>query len=201
MNSSVISQINRTVDCMDDLPYKDTQSLIKELSNTDGFTRMQAREALTCIGKPALLELTKTLSSANLQMRWEIIKVLEGISDPTTIPILVEQLKYEHAGVRWAASNALIGMGRDPIPALLEALMHDFDSLWLRQSAHHILHVLKDDGILYDAEEKVFEALEGVEPTASVPWAAERALEALRHKKDSPTSLRRGLSSPFINKS
>jgi HEAT repeat protein len=201
MNSSVISQINRTVDCMDDLPYKDTQSLIKELSNTDGFTRMQAREALTCIGKPALLELTKTLSSANLQMRWEIIKVLEGISDPTTIPILVEQLKYEHAGVRWAASNALIGMGRDPIPALLEALMHDFDSLWLRQSAHHILHVLKDDGILYDAEEKVFEALEGVEPSASVPWAAERALEALRHKKDSPTSLRRGLSSPFINKS
>jgi hypothetical protein len=92
-------------------------------------------------------------------------------------------------------------MGRDPIPALLEALMHDFDSLWLRQSAHHILHVLKDDGILFDAEEKVFEALEGVEPSASVPWAAERALEALRHKKDSPTSLRRGLSSPFINKS
>lgn len=201
MNTSVISQINRTKDCMDDLPFKDTQSLINQLSSTDGFNRMQAREALSCIGNPALPELLKTLSTANLQLRWEIIKVLEGISDRTTIPILVDQLKYEHAGVRWAASNALIGMGRDSIPSLLEALIHDFDSIWLRQSAHHILHVLKDDGKLYDAEEKVFDALEGVEPSASVPWAAERALELLRHKKDNPASLRMGLSSPYVTNS
>jgi HEAT repeat protein len=201
MNTSVISQINRTKDCMDDLPFKDTQSLINQLSSTNGINRMQAREALTCIGNPALLELLKTLSTADLQLRWEIIKVLEGISDPTTIPILVEQLKYEHAGVRWAAANALIGMGRDSIPSLLEALIHDFDSIWLRQSAHHILHVLKDDGKLYDAEEKVFDALEGVEPSASVPWAAQRALESLRHKKDSPASINRGLSSPFTTSS
>lgn len=137
MNSPVISQINRTIDCMEDLPHNDTQSLIKQLSSSDGFTRKQAREALTCIGKSAILELLNTLTTANLQLRWEIIKVLEGISDPTTIPILVEQLKYEHAGVRWAASNALIGMGRDAIPELLEALICDLDSLWLRQSAPH----------------------------------------------------------------
>ncbi len=92
-------------------------------------------------------------------------------------------------------------MGRDSIPALLEALMYDFHSLWLRQSAHHILHVLKDDGKLYEAEEKVFEALEGVEPSVAVPWAAELPLEALRYKKDSPTSFGRGLSSPFTNNS
>jgi hypothetical protein len=201
MNSQVISKINRTIDCIEDLPHNDAQSLIKQLSSSDGFTRMQAREVLTCIGKSAILELLKTLSTANTQLRWEIIKVLEDISDSTTIPILVEQLKYEHAGVRWAASNALVGMGREAIPALLEALIRDFDSLWLRQSAHHILHVLKDDGILYNTEEKVFDALEGVEPSSAVPWAAERALEALRHKKDNPSSLRRGLSSPFVTNS
>jgi hypothetical protein len=197
MNSPMISHMNRATDCMEDLPYNDTQSLIKQLSSSDGFQRLQAREALTCIGKPIILELLKTLSIANIQLRWEIIKVLEGINDPTTIPILVQQLKYDNAGVRWAASNALIEMGRDSIPALLEALLHDFDSLWLRQSAHHILHVMKDDGKLYDEEEKVLTALEGVEPSAAVPWAAERALEALRHKKDSPSSLRRGLSTHF----
>jgi HEAT repeat protein len=184
MNSPMISQINRTTNCMDDFPSTDVQSLIQQLSSADGYTRVQAREALTCIGKPALVELIKTLSIANIQLRWEIIKVLEGISDPNTIPILVAQLKYEHAGVRWAAANALIGMGRESIPALLEALRRDFDSIWLRQSAHHILHVMKDEGRLYDAEETVFEALEGVEPSSAVPWAAERALEALRHKKD-----------------
>lgn len=197
MNSPIIFQINRNTDCMEDFPYKDTQSLINQLSSNDGFMRIQAREALTCIGKPVILQLVKTLSDANIQLRLEIIKVLEGISDPTTIPILVEQLKYDRAGVRWAAANALIGMGRDAIPALLEALMRDFDSIWLRQSAHHILHVLKDDGKLYDAEENVYDTLEGVEPSVSVPWAAERALEALRHKKDSPTS-NRGLHTPLV---
>jgi HEAT repeat protein len=201
MNNPIISQINQTTDCMDDLPYKDTQSLIHQLSSTDGFNRVQAREALTCLGKSVVVELVETLPSANLKLRWEIIKVLEDISDPTTIPILVEQLKFEHAGVRWAAANALIGMGRDSIPALLEALMRDFDSLWLRQSAHHILHVLRDDGKLYEDEEKVFDALEGVEPSAAVPWAAERALEALRHKKDSRSSGRRVPSSPYATNS
>ncbi len=73
MTSPVISQINRTIDCMDDLPYKDTQSLINQLSSVIGFSHLQAREALTCIGKPAISELLKTLSSANTQLRWEII--------------------------------------------------------------------------------------------------------------------------------
>jgi HEAT repeat protein len=197
MNNPMISQINRATNCLEDIPDSDTQSLINQLRNPDGFTRMEAREALACIGKPALIELIKTLSEAPKQLRWEIIKVLEAINDPTTIPILVGQLKDDHAGVRWAASNALIGMGRASIPALLEALRHDYDSIWFRQSAHHILHVMKDDGRLYAAEEKVFEALEGVEPSSAVPWAAERALEALRHKKDNPSSMGRGLSSPL----
>jgi len=61
--------------------------------------------------------------------------------------------------------------------------MRDFDSLWLRQSAHHILLVMQDAGKLNEAEVKVFEALEDVESAVAVPWAAEKALESLRHKK------------------
>jgi HEAT repeat protein len=144
---------------------------------------MQGREVLCCIGTPAIPELIKTLSNANSQLRWEVIKVLECIQDPTTNPILVEQLKDDHAGIRWVASNALVGLQREVLPAILKALVGVFDSIGLRQSAHHILHVLKDDGKLSDIEEKVFEALEGIKPTASVPWAAEKALESLRYKK------------------
>jgi HEAT repeat protein len=188
MNNPVISEIYKTTDCTEDLPYTDIPSLIKQLSDPDGFIRMQAREVLICIGGPAIPELLRTLSDAKLELRWQIIKILEGISAPSTIPVLVEQLKNENAGVRWAASNALIGLQRESIPTLLEALVQDFDCIWLRQSAHHIFHVFKDFYILSDAEEKVFEALEGIEPTAAVPWAAEKALESLRHKKDSPLS-------------
>lgn len=188
MNNPVISQINKITDCTEDLPYNDLPSLIKQLSDTDGFVRMQAREVLICIGKPAVIELIKTLSNANSQLRWQIIKVLEGIQDPTATPVLVEQLKDDNAGIRWAASDALFVLRRDAIPPLLKALMHDFDSLWLHQGAHHILHIMKDAGKLNDAEEKVFEALEDVEPGVTVPWAAEKALESLRYKKDSLTS-------------
>jgi len=74
----------------------------------------------------------------------------------------------------------LITLRRSAILPLLEALQHDFDSLWLRQGAHHILHVLKDVGKLHAAEVRVFEALEDTESTVVVPWAAEKALEALR---------------------
>jgi len=42
---------------------------------------------------------------------------------------------------------------------------------------------MKDAGRLHQAEVKVFEALEDVEPAVAVPWAAEKALEAIRHIK------------------
>ncbi len=186
MNNPVVSEIYRITDCTEDLLYTNIPSLIKQLSNPDGFIRSQARQVFCCIGAPAIPELIKTVSNANSQLRWEVIKVLECIQDPTAIPILVEQLKDDHAGIRWAASNALVGMQRQVLPAIFAALVHDFDLIGLRQSAHHILHVLKDDGKLSDKEQKVYEALEGIEPSASVPWAAQKALES--NKKNSPHS-------------
>ncbi len=184
MNSPIISQINRVTDCQEDLPSYSISTLITKLEDPNGYTRLRAREILTCLGGPAIPELLQALSDADTSLRWEIIKVLEGIQNVNTIPILVEQLKNEHAGVRWAASNALVGFKRQAVPAILEALMAASDSTWLRQSAHHILHVLKDSGSLTPAEDKVYQALEDLEPTATVPWAAERALESLRNNRN-----------------
>jgi hypothetical protein len=99
----------------------------------------------------------------------------------------VKQLKDDNPGIRWAASNALIGMQHEALPAIFTALVRDFDCIGLRQSAHHILHVFKDDGKLSEPEVKVYEALQDVEPSVAVPWAAERALESIRDKKkDNP---------------
>jgi HEAT repeat protein len=183
MDSQVISQINKTTDCSGDIPYIDIPSLIRKLSDVDGFIRMHAREILICLGEPTVPALMDTLEDDNPQLRWQAIKVLESIQDVQAAPALVERLKDENAGVRWAASDALVRLRRAAIPALLEALMRDSDSLWLRQGAHHILHVLKDAGRLNQAEEKVFKALEEIEPAIAVPWAASKALEDQRHKK------------------
>jgi HEAT repeat protein len=179
MDNTIISQINQIIDCIDDLPYQDIKSWIKQLSNHSGFRRTQARDVLSCIGSPAIPDLVQALEKADTQLRWEIIKDLEIIQDPSTVPVLVDQLRDDNAGVRWAASNALVGLRRGALPALFEALTRDVDSSRLRQSAHHILHVLKDDGRLTEQEIKVYSALEDIEPTVSVPWASSRALQSI----------------------
>ncbi len=181
INSLIISQSSNIADCVDDLPYNDIPSWIDQLSNADSFVRMQARAVLICIGKSAIPELVKAVGAADSRLRWQIVKVLEGIHDPSAIPVLVDQLKDSNADVRWAASNALIGLDREAIPSLLEILLHDYGSLWLRQSTHHIFHVFKDRDILTESELKVYEALSEAEPELLVPWAARRALQALKH--------------------
>src|SRR5512135_770973 len=185
MDSRVFSQTSQITNCTDDLASMDIQSLIKRLSSPDSLVRMKVHDILSCIGAPAVPELLKTLATADTQLGWQIIKIFDTIQDPSTIPILIKEIMHENAEIRWAASNALINLRRETIPPLLDALTHNFDSLWLRQSAHHILHVLRDNGKLTPAEEKVYLALEDISPTSSVPWAAQKALEALRtHKKD-----------------
>lgn len=184
MDSRIFSRITKATDCTDDLQSKDIPSLIKGLSSTDSLVRMKAHDILSCIGAPAVPELLNALSTADTQLGWQIIKIFGTIQDPTTIPILIKQLKHENAEIRWAASNALINHRRESIPPLLEALTHNFDSLWFRQSSHHILHILYDNGKLTPAEEKVYKALEDISPQASVPWAAQKALEALRNQQN-----------------
>jgi HEAT repeat protein len=184
MDSSGSSQTSQVSDCVDDFPSRDIPSLIKQLSNADSLVRMEARDILSCIGAPAVPELLKIFPQTNSQLRWQIIKIFDTIQDPSTIPILLQELKDDNAELRWAASNALINLRRELVPPLLEALTHDFDSLWLRQSAHHILRVLKDNGKLTPPEEEVYKALEGIEPAISVPWAAIKALAELKKNKN-----------------
>ncbi len=177
VNQTTFENIKHATPCPPELPPIDTTSLIEQLGDVDGFIRMHAREILICTGKPAIPQLLYALTSSQSQLRWQIIKVLEGIQDPASAAALVSCLKDDNAGVRWAASDALIHLRRGALVPLFRALVLDYDSLWLRQGAHHILHIFRDAGALNPDELAVFDALEGIEPTASVPWAAEKALE------------------------
>ncbi len=183
MDSKFTPQTGQTVNCTDDLPKKDIPSIIKGLSNSDNSVRLDMRNVLTCIGAPVLPELLKAMADADTNLRWQIIKIFDSIRDPSTVPILMEQLKDDDPEIRWAASNALLNLRRQALPALFEALTRDFDSMRLRQSAHHILRILRDNGKLTPVEEKVYEALGEMTPVVSVPWAAARALQALREKQ------------------
>ena len=122
---------------------RDIAFLINELGDPNGSKRQHAREALIAIGTPAVHDLIVALSNPNDQVRWEAAKSLYDIRDIAAAPALVELLEDENIGVRWAASEALIDLGQAAVPPILEALWKRFDSVWLREGAHHVLHVLK----------------------------------------------------------
>jgi HEAT repeat protein len=181
MNNNTISHSSKSSKIADDISESTITSPINKLVDSDDSIHVYAREKLISIGKPAVQPLMKNLTSSNPQIRWQIIKALEEIRDPEAASALVIYMEDENAGVRWAASDALISLGHAALPPILEALKDESDSVWLYRLAHHVLHVLKDRGFLTPSTEQVYRALEGVEPSVEVPWAAEKAVEEL-HK-------------------
>jgi len=162
-------------------------SLIADLHEGDGLKRQKARNSLIYLGRKAAPALIEVVEKERGPARWEAIEALVTIGDPDAADILVDTLRDEDVGIRWAAANALIKLNRAAVEPLLKALTKYFDSIWLREAAHHILHALKDRGLLYPEEIKVFEATRGIEPLVEIPWTAQAALENLKNKKKYPT--------------
>jgi HEAT repeat protein len=161
---------------MDTLELSD---LIKKLRDKDLHVRDQARYLLVDAGKDAVQPLTEMLKSPNTHDRWEAVKLLGKIRDKATADVLVEALTDESMSVHWAASEALIGLGSGAILPLLEGLERHFDSARFRQGAYHILRMFEHMGHLDSHVQEVLDALRDIEPFSTVPWAAERAIQAL----------------------
>jgi len=160
--------------------------LITELGNNDILKRQHARLLLVHRKPGSIPALLDALKSPDVQMRWETVSALGDIRDPETAPALTEMLMDEDTGVRWAAMESLLNMGRKALRPILEKFIKDFESLWLREGVHHILHVLKDRHELNEQEIALFKKLDeqcipGFETswTSQQAWAAEKALEAL----------------------
>jgi HEAT repeat protein len=156
----------------------DIDSLVAALASPDRATRLTARETLVGLGRPAVDPLIALLADRHDHVRWEAAKSLSDIADPAAAPALVQTLEDREAGVRWLAAEGLIRMRRACLQPLLHALTERADSVWLREGAHHVLHDLAKMG-LAEGTASVLTALEGIEPTATVPGEARRALDTL----------------------
>jgi HEAT repeat protein len=163
--------------------YGDTvNELLLNLHSHEWKVRQSARWRLVTLRDLAVFPLMDALQDPDWHVRWEAAKALHDIADPRAAPALILALRDRRFAVRWLASNALIALGEASLPALLEALVHDADSLWLREGAHHVLRDLMRGHVRGDVSETVkpvVDALEKVEPTAVVPFAARKALDAL----------------------
>jgi hypothetical protein len=93
---------------------------------------------------------------------------------------LVRRLEDERPGIRWLAAEGLMAYGREGLAALLQALVHHSDVVWLREGAHHVIHNLAErDKNLHDLLRPVLAAIDDIEPAIEVPPAAQAALDAL----------------------
>jgi HEAT repeats len=165
--------------------------LANYLSDENGLVRQRARLMLVHLGQSSIPVVLEALKSKNTDVRVEAVKTLGEFRDPEVIPPLITMLTDDQAVVRWAAAEGLIRQGRAGLRPLLEEYIRNFDSPWLREGFHHILHVFWDRDQLTREEIVLFRELDkqdfsGINTgwTGQSAWAAEKALEAYDREGD-----------------
>jgi HEAT repeat protein len=154
-------------------------SLIGDLKSHHALTRHHARESLVAIGAPAAPSLVTLLADSDTLTRWEAVKTLGEIGGPDVAEALVRAMENDpDEGVRWLAADRLAGLHEEGLAPLLQNLMHHSDSVWLRDSAHHVLRKFSHTKLAKTVA-PVLEALEGIEPAIVVPPVAQAALKVL----------------------
>ena len=157
----------------------DIDSLIADLTCDQMMKCQDARLKLVAMGSVAVPALVEALLSRKQWVRWEAAKALSQIGDPASAEALIKALEDKVFDIRWIAAEGLVGIGKDALVPLLKALIGNSDSVWLRGSAHHLLTDMYLDE-LEEVLKPVITALEGLEPSVTVPVAAEIALDKLR---------------------
>jgi hypothetical protein len=161
------------------------EELVTLLGCKEGLKRQTERQRLVEMGKPAVPVLIELLSHEKRQVRWEAAKALGEIVDPAAAPALVQSLMDECAEIRWLAAEGLIALGESALVPLLEGLVEHFDEFRLRQGAHHVLHDLVRRYHVNQETISLLETLRSLQPTVTVAFAAQRALDSLTHRRRS----------------
>jgi HEAT repeat protein len=155
--------------------------LVDELNAPEVYRRIHARNELTEMGTSATPMLVRALREGSDRHRWEACKTLVTIKDPRAAPVLVESLRDEVMAVRWVAAEALIALGDAAVNPLLHALEEHFESVFLRESAHHVLWGLDHLGVLGPKGKELMVVLANSGPSIRVGVAAHEALVAQAH--------------------
>ncbi|KAB2924123.1 MAG: HEAT repeat domain-containing protein [Bacteroidetes bacterium] len=160
--------------------------LVGRLQAADGAERKRAREALMHIGRLASPAVQTLLRHPSDSVRWEACKTLMHLRDPVSARALARMLTDEDMDVRWVAADALIELERHAVEPVLELLREEYDTVTLREGAHHVLHALRMDGLLNGAEERVLEALAVNELPSKAAFAAVQVLDERRRRREEP---------------
>lgn len=157
----------------------DLSELIEQLHSRNGVERGRARKEIIQAGHKAVPDLLSLLDEKSLQVRWEAVKALGQIADPSTAQALVGLLTDKSPEIRWLAAEGLIALKRQSLQPLFERLIDDFSSSVYRQGVHHVLHVLELEGALNRQEIKLLDVLRSIEREDEIAPETYKALEQL----------------------
>jgi len=115
------------------------KALINQLGNKSGIERSNAKESLKEFGHTAVYYLSELLVDKKKIIRWEALKTLAEISDPHSGSLFIFALNDEESDIRWVAAEGLISLGKQGVITTLEGLISNFDSVYFRNGAHHVL--------------------------------------------------------------
>lgn len=150
-----------------------------------GADRERARRQLARMGSAAVPPLLRCLADDEGIVRWEAAKTLKEIAEPSTAFALVGALADPEQGVRWLAAEALIALGARALPELLKGIVRSADSIWFRESAHHILVVLAHGESLPPEGADVLKVLNNLATSSEhLSWTAHKSLCALADQQD-----------------
>jgi hypothetical protein len=152
--------------------------LIADLTCNDVLKCQNARRALVKFGEQAVQPLEKALHHKDHWVHWEAAKALGQIGSPRAIDALLEILDNKEFELRWLAAEGLSAIGEPAVAPLLTSLMKNPQSVWLQQSAHHVL--LDAPASLAGILGPVIRAIEGPDPSVRIPIEAAKALDLLR---------------------
>lgn len=107
--------------------------------------------------------------------REQAIHALGSHPTPDVIDALIALLEDQDDGVRWAVSSALIETGDAALKPLLQALIDQHDSVWLRRGAYRVFHDTKSYKV-QQATGEVVKALNGPAAESTTTDAAAQAL-------------------------
>jgi len=166
------------------------RELAAKLASSDPIERMYAREMLVDRGgKDVTGAVIKELADPRRYVRWEAARVLLDLADPDSAPELIDAMADDDPDVRWLAAEAVAGLGKTGVDAVLNGLTRDDLTLDFCKAAHHALSNFHKVDDFKELVEPVIQALNTSTPEVSAPVVAFHALELLHPngKKCSPS--------------
>ena len=124
------------------IPEKNFKRFMGSINSRNYRQHFSSKNELIKEGEKILPVIHELAKSDYASIRKKTIKLIRQFASKSSIPVAIALLEDRENDIRRIAAEALIRIGRSSINPLLEALVDNGTSFYLRKGAHHVLSEL-----------------------------------------------------------